>query len=176
MMSTRKFTPWYAVTSSILVRSMGDHSYQKSTKNTRIIILGSFVVDFEQKMGKKLKTDCTPLVLTLALSRSTAFMSDPWKYLILVCCLFSRPSSSRSGSALRSTHNQRQRPRRIKNSFSLTVNSSSFYCRYKYGKHSIKKIFANVKPEWCLVKNQAQWFFVNFQKGKRKTGCFLRLP
>ena len=99
-MSTRKFTPCYAVTSSILVRSMGDHSYQKSTKNTRIIILGSFVVDFEQKMGKKLKTDCTPLVLTLALSRSTAFMSEPWKYLTRVCCRFSRPSNSRSGSAL----------------------------------------------------------------------------
>ena len=54
-----------------------------------------------------------------------------------MCCLFSSPSSSRSGSALRSTHNQRRRPRRIKNSFSLTVNSSSFYCRYKYTIRSI---------------------------------------
>ena len=38
---------------------------------------------------------------TFALSKSTAFMRDPWKYLIRVCCLFSRPSSSKSGSALR---------------------------------------------------------------------------
>ena len=37
---------------------------------------------------------------TFALSRSTAFISDPWKYFILVCCLFSSPSSSKSGSAL----------------------------------------------------------------------------
>ena len=39
-------------------------------------------------------------VYTFALSRSTAFISDPWKYFILVCCLFSSPSSSKSGSAL----------------------------------------------------------------------------
>ncbi len=38
--------------------------------------------------------------LTFALSRSIAFMRDPWKYLTLVCCLFNRPSNSKSGSAL----------------------------------------------------------------------------
>ena len=37
---------------------------------------------------------------TFARSRSMAFMREPWKYLTLVCCLFSRPSNSRSGSAL----------------------------------------------------------------------------
>ena len=37
---------------------------------------------------------------TFALSRSMAFMSEPWKYLTRVCCRFSRPSNSRSGSAL----------------------------------------------------------------------------
>ena len=29
-----------------------------------------------------------------------AFISEPWKYLTRVCCRFSRPSNSRSGSAL----------------------------------------------------------------------------
>ena len=38
---------------------------------------------------------------TLARSRSTAFIKDPWKYFILVCWRFKSPSSSRSGSALK---------------------------------------------------------------------------
>ena len=38
---------------------------------------------------------------TFARSKSIAFMSDPWKYLTLVCCLFKSPSNSKSGSALR---------------------------------------------------------------------------
>ena len=43
---------------------------------------------------------------TLALSRSIAFMRLPWKYLTLVCCLFNKPSNSRSGSALESYKSQ----------------------------------------------------------------------
>ena len=42
-----------------------------------------------------------PHLLTFALSRSMAFMREPWKYLTLVCCLFSSPSNSKSGSALK---------------------------------------------------------------------------
>ena len=42
----------------------------------------------------------TAAAVTFALSRSSAFMRDPWKYLTRVCCLFRRPSNSRSGSAL----------------------------------------------------------------------------
>ena len=42
----------------------------------------------------------THQAVTLARSRSIAFMRLPWKYLTLVCCLFSKPSNSKSGSAL----------------------------------------------------------------------------
>ena len=38
--------------------------------------------------------------VTLARSRSMAFMRLPWKYLTRVCCLFNKPSNSKSGSAL----------------------------------------------------------------------------
>ena len=46
---------------------------------------------------------------TFARSRSMAFMRDPWKYLTRVCCLFSRPSNSRSGSALQVRFARRER-------------------------------------------------------------------
>ena len=40
------------------------------------------------------------LFITLARSKSIAFINEPWKYFTLVCCLFKRPSNSRSGSDL----------------------------------------------------------------------------
>ena len=43
------------------------------------------------------------MVDTLALSKSMAFMREPWKYLTLVCWRLSSPSNSRSGSALQVT-------------------------------------------------------------------------
>ena len=33
-----------------------------------------------------------------------AFIRDPWKYLTRVCCLFSKPSNSKSGSALQASY------------------------------------------------------------------------
>ena len=43
---------------------------------------------------------------TCALSKSMALISEPWKYLIRVCWRFSKPSNSRSGSALKFKVNQ----------------------------------------------------------------------
>ena len=42
-------------------------------------------------------------LFTLALSRSMALMSEPWKYFTRVCWRLSKPSNSRSGSALKSS-------------------------------------------------------------------------
>ena len=43
---------------------------------------------------------------TFDLSKSLALISEPWKYLTRVCCRFSKPSNSRSGSALKFKFNQ----------------------------------------------------------------------
>ena len=56
------------------------------------------------QIGKKRKRanskNWRPLV-TLDRSKSIAFIREPWKYLTRVCWRLSRPSNSRSGSALK---------------------------------------------------------------------------
>ena len=46
--------------------------------------------------------------VTLDRSRSIAFIREPWKYLTRVCWRLSKPSNSRSGSALKQTLNSFQ--------------------------------------------------------------------
>ena len=49
---------------------------------------------------KKIDLRCQ-IKITFDLSKSIAFISEPWKYLTRVCCRFSKPSNSKSGSALK---------------------------------------------------------------------------
>ena len=68
----------------------------------------------------------THQAVTLARSRSIAFMRLPWKYLTLVCCLYSKPSNSKSGSALEQKANFASlKKHNVMNEFLLFLNYTS---------------------------------------------------
>ena len=82
------------------------HNHKLNAVNSKII--GNKRAKFSIQRYKMQRSSCILFVaffvfflFTFALSKSMALISEPWKYFTRVCWRLSKPSNSKSGSALK---------------------------------------------------------------------------